>query len=170
YLQDWLLLEADVDWRLDPVRGGASRVIADIGTHWIDLAEMTAGRKLEAVAAQVGHLHRRPTEDHAGMLLRLEGGIQGTFAVSQAAGGHRGDMELSLDGSAASATWRKERPDELWLGTRAEGLTRITREGDLVSPAARQLAALPAGPNESRRNLLAAAYAAIIGDDRPPAA
>ena len=170
YLQDWLLQEAAVDWRLDPGRGGASRAIADIGTHWVDLAEMTAGRRLEAVAVQVGRLHRRATEDHAGMLLRFAGGIQGTCVVSQAAGGHRGDMELSLDGSAASATWRKERPDELWLGTLAEGLTRIARDSELVSPAARALAALPAAPNESRRNLLAAAYAAISGDGRPPAA
>ncbi len=170
YLQDWLLLEADVDWRLDPGRGGASRTIADIGTHWIDLAEMIGGQHLAAVSAQVGQLHQRPTEDHAGLLLRFAGGIQGTCVVSQAAAGHRGDMELSLDGSAGSATWRRERPDELWLGTRARGLTRITREGHLISDAARALAALPGGPNESRTNLFAAVYATISEDERAPTA
>ncbi|HEY9325033.1 MAG TPA: gfo/Idh/MocA family oxidoreductase, partial [Candidatus Limnocylindria bacterium] len=33
-------------------------------------------------------------------------------------------------------------------------------------PAARGLAALPAGPNEARRNLLAAVYARLSGDEQ----
>src|SRR5436190_4533454 len=39
FLQDWLLLASDENWRVDPARGGPSRVLADIGAHWLDLAE-----------------------------------------------------------------------------------------------------------------------------------
>ena len=31
YLQDWLLLETDWNWRLEPKLGGSSRAVADIG-------------------------------------------------------------------------------------------------------------------------------------------
>lgn len=170
FLQDWLLLASDANWRVEEARGGASRVIADIGAHWLDLAELTSGQRVVAVAAQLGRLHGRGTEDHAGLLLRFSDGMTGALVLSQAAAGHRNDMELSLDGSTGSATWRHERPNELWLGSRAGDAVVVSREDDLVSPAARALAALPAGPNEARRNLLAAVYARLSGDERAPAA
>jgi len=36
-LQDWLLYPTDWNWRLQPELGGDTRVVADIGTHWLDL-------------------------------------------------------------------------------------------------------------------------------------
>jgi predicted dehydrogenase len=170
FLQDWLLLATDANWRVEETQGGASRAIADIGAHWLDLVELVSGERVVAVAAQLGRLHRRGTEDHAGLLLRFSGGMTGTLVLSQAAAGHRNDMELSLDGSTGSATWRHERPNELWLGSRAGDAVVVSRTDDLISPTARELAALPAGPNEARRNLLAAVYARLSGDERPPAA
>ncbi len=170
FLQDWLLLVTDANWRVEEARGGASRAIADIGAHWLDLAELVSGQRIVAVAGQLGRLHGRGTEDHAGLLLRFSDGMTGTLMISQAAAGHRNDMELSVDGSTGSATWRHERPNELWLGSRAGDAVVVRREDELVSPAARILAALPAGPNEARRNLLAAVYARLSGDEREPAA
>ncbi|MCD6310349.1 MAG: Gfo/Idh/MocA family oxidoreductase, partial [Candidatus Eremiobacteraeota bacterium] len=38
YLQDWLLYKADYNWRLVPGIGGKMRAVADIGSHWADLA------------------------------------------------------------------------------------------------------------------------------------
>jgi predicted dehydrogenase len=169
YLQDWLMLKTDDDWRVDAARGGASRVVADIGTHWADLAERITERSVEAVVAQVGRLHDRATEDHAEILLRFAGGLAGACVLSQASAGHRNEFELSLDGAAGSATWRSQRPAELWLGRRGD--TRvITREGgELISPEAARLAALPSGPNESRRNFLAAVYARVGGSEETAA-
>jgi predicted dehydrogenase len=50
YLQDWLLLPTDWNWRLDPDLGGGLRAVADIGSHWLDLMGFvtgpTAGRRL----------------------------------------------------------------------------------------------------------------------------
>src|SRR3981081_2925329 len=170
FLQDWLLLATDANWRVEEARGGASRAIADIGAHWLDLAELVSGKRILAVAAQLGRLHGRATEDHAGLLLRFSDGMTGTLMLSQAAAGHRNDMELSLDGATGSATWRYERPHELWLGSRGGDALVVQRDDELLSPAARALAALPSGPNEARRNLLAAVYARLSGDARAPAA
>jgi predicted dehydrogenase len=186
YLQDWLLAADATNWRIDAGRGGRSRAIADIGSHWIDLAEMVTQTRLEAVMADTGTLHeRRPgyqhvgtfatggdgaewmtvtTEDQAGLLLRFHGGISGTLTLSQVAAGHSNDLTISIDGTGGSATWRQERPDELWIGGAGASQT-IARSPAHLSPAARHLAHLPAGHNEgwadALRNLLAAAYAAI---------
>jgi predicted dehydrogenase len=170
FLQDWLLLATDANWRVEEARGGASRAIADIGAHWLDLAEIVTGKSVVAVAAQLGRLHGRGTEDHAGLLLRFTDGMTGTLFLSQAAAGHRNDMELSLDGATGSATWRHERSNELWLGSRGGDAVVVARGDELLSPAARSLAALPAGPNEARRNLLAAVYRRLAGDQSAPAA
>ena len=170
FLQDWLLLATDANWRVEEARGGASRAIADIGAHWLDLAELVSGKRIVAVVAQLGRLHGRGTEDHAGLLLRFSDGMTGALMLSQAAAGHRNDMELSLDGATGSATWRHEHPDELWLGSRGGDALVVRRNDELLSPAARSLAALPSGPNEARRNLLAAVYARLSGDKAAPAA
>jgi predicted dehydrogenase len=169
FLQDWLLLPADVNWRIDPARGGASRVIADIGAHWVDLAEVVTGQKVVGVVAHVGRLHQRATEDHAGLLMRFDRGLVGTCVLSQAAPGHRNDLELSVDGTKSSATWRHERPGELWMGMR-DASDLIRRDGPFVSAVARRLAQRRPDPNEARRNLLAAVYARLDGDPSPPIA
>jgi predicted dehydrogenase len=170
FLQDWLLLATDANWRVEEARGGASRAIADIGGHWLDLAELVSGKRIVAVAAQLGRLHGRVTEDHAGLLLRFSDGMTGALMLSQAAAGHRNDMELSLDGATGSATWRHERPDELWLGSRGGDTVIVGRDDDLLSAEARALAALPSGPNEARRNLIAAVYGQLSSDGRALAA
>ncbi|MCK4590181.1 MAG: Gfo/Idh/MocA family oxidoreductase, partial [Candidatus Latescibacteria bacterium] len=45
YLQDWLYLDTDYNWRLEPDQSGQSRAIADIGSHWMDLIEFVTGLK-----------------------------------------------------------------------------------------------------------------------------
>jgi predicted dehydrogenase len=44
YFQDWLLLESDWNWRLQPDRGGALRAVGDIGSHWLDLMTFVTGQ------------------------------------------------------------------------------------------------------------------------------
>jgi predicted dehydrogenase len=165
FLQDWLLLETDADWRLDTSRAGVSRTAADVGVHWLDLVESITGRNVEAVVAQIGYLYGRKTEDHAGVLMRFAGGLQGICTLSQASAGRRNEVEISLDGTVGSATWRSERMDELWLGTRDRGSRVITR-AQVRASSARALVTRP-GPDEGRRNLLAAFYASLDGIPSP---
>lgn len=166
FLQDWLLLGSDDDWRLDTSRGGVSRTAADIGVHWLDLVETITGSHVESVVSQLGYLHGRKTEDHAGLLLRFAGGMQGVCTLSQASGGRRNEVEVSLDGTLGSATWQSERRDELWFGVRDRAPQVVVR-ATLDSIAARELAERPAGGDEGRRNLLAAFYATLDGTPSP---
>ena len=166
FLQDWLLLQTDDNWRLDTSRGGVSRTAADIGVHWLDLVETITGRHVEAVVSQLGYLHGRKTEDHAGLLMRFAGGMQGVCTFSQASAGRRNEVEVSLDGTVGSATWLSERRDELWIGARDRSPTVVTRSS-VRSASARQLAKKPPGSDEGRRNLLAAFYGTLDGTPSP---
>jgi predicted dehydrogenase len=166
FLQDWLLLETDDNWRVDTSRGGVSRTAADIGVHWLDLVETITGRQVEAVVSQLGYLHGRKTEDHAGLLIRFSGGMQGSCTLSQASAGRRNEVELSLDGTAGSVTWLSERRDELWMGARDRAPVVVTRSS-VRSASARQLAKMPPGADEGRRNLLAAFYGTLDGKPSP---
>jgi predicted dehydrogenase len=49
YLQDWLLLSTEWNWRLEPQFSGELRAVADIGSHWLDLTTFITGLQIEAV-------------------------------------------------------------------------------------------------------------------------
>ncbi|MGB5432128.1 MAG: Gfo/Idh/MocA family oxidoreductase, partial [Acidimicrobiia bacterium] len=67
-------------WRYDPVRGGPSLVMGDIGTHAHNLARFITGLEVTEVAAEVGHIvPSRLVDDYAGALLRFSNGARGSF-------------------------------------------------------------------------------------------
>jgi predicted dehydrogenase len=134
--------------------------------HWLDLVETLTRRPVEAVVAQLGYLHGRKTEDHAGLLIRFAGGMQAVCTLSQASPGRRNEIELSLDGTAGSATWHSEKRDELWLGVRDRAPAIVTRS-NVQSTSARQLARRSPGADEGRRNLLDAFYKSLDGTPSP---
>ena len=51
YIQDWMLYDTDYSWRLNVEESGKTRVIADIGSHWIDLVEYMTGLEVHEVFA-----------------------------------------------------------------------------------------------------------------------
>ena len=142
YFQDWLLLDTDWNWRLDPAEGGALRAVGDIGSHWLDLAGFVGGLRIESVMAdlvtfvKVRHQPAGPvetfsteraastipremtTDDAATILLRFSNGARGAVAISQVSAGRKNSLQYEIDGSTAAAAWDSERPDELWLGRR----------------------------------------------------
>ena len=166
FLQDWLLLGTDDDWRLDTSRGSVSRTAADIGVHWLDLVETITGRHVEAVVAQLGYLHGRKTEDHAGLLIRFAGGMQGVCTLSQASAGRRNEVEVSLDGTAGSATWLSERSatSSGWASGTGRGGRERSWRFDAIGSRARES---DAGGDEGRRNLFAAFYGTLDGKPSP---
>jgi predicted dehydrogenase len=141
YLQDWLLLDTDWNWRLDPAEGGSLRAVGDIGSHWLDLVQFITGRRVEAVMADLTTfipIRRQPTgpvetfsaaagetvdttmetEDTAGILLRLSGGARAVLTVSQVSAGRKNRLSWEIDGSASALAWHSEAPEELWIGHR----------------------------------------------------
>src|ERR1700687_5406839 len=53
YLQDWLLLDTDWNWRLDPALGGTLRPVSDIGSPWLDLTSFLTGSRVASVTADL---------------------------------------------------------------------------------------------------------------------
>jgi predicted dehydrogenase len=130
YLQDWLLYESDYDWRVEAARGGPSRAMADIGTHWCDLARFLTGQEITEVCADLAVFipertepatQRRvhvDTEDYASALLRFSGGARGSFTVSQVSAGQKTGLSIEVDGSEASVRWSRQQAESLWIGRR----------------------------------------------------
>jgi predicted dehydrogenase len=43
YSQDWLLYDTDFNWRIESKANGPSRVVGDIGSHWMDMIQHLTG-------------------------------------------------------------------------------------------------------------------------------
>lgn len=162
YLQDWLLRESDWDWRVDASVGGPSRAMADIGSHWCDLARFLIDREVDEVCADLATFlpHRlKPapadmsgaagqpervavdTEDYGSALLRFSGGARGCFTVSQVSAGARTGLSIAVDGGEASALWEHARPGKLLIRRRGEPDETLDFGDESVADAQRSMIA-----------------------------
>ncbi|HET6643364.1 MAG TPA: Gfo/Idh/MocA family oxidoreductase [Gaiellaceae bacterium] len=195
YLQDWLLLPTDWNWRLEPGKGGELRAVGDIGSHWLDLVQFVIGARVESLLADLATtipVRRRPvgevetfaavedveredaemtTEDLAHVLLRFEGGTRGSLVVSQVSAGRKNSLRFELDGSLGALAWDSERNEELWLGHRGRPNETMLRDPALFAPEAALRTSLPGGHAEgfaeTFKELYRAVYGAVAGG-RPP--
>ena len=189
YLQDWLLLPTDWNWRLETELGGNMRAVSDIGSHWIDLTTFITGLKVEAVFADfqtflpVRKKPARPvetfmgkmqtameyieqpinTEDYASVLLRYEGGARGVMTVSQVSAGRKNQVSYEIDGADAAISWAGENPNELWVGHRHRPNELLTKDPALMSPEARRFASYPGGHTEGFPDTFKGLYSAVYG-------
>jgi len=199
YLQDWLLKPTDFSWRLEPEKGGASSAVADIGSHWCDLAQYITGRRVASVLADLstvipmryraraareafaagderGEPVRIQSEDLATILMRFEDGAKGVASVGQVCAGHKNDLWLEVNGSKSSLRWSQEQQNELWIGRRDEANAVMAKDPSLLRPDARAYANLPGGHQEGWAdafcNVLRDVYAAIAHHpvEPPPSA
>jgi predicted dehydrogenase len=101
-------------WRYDPVRGGPSLVMGDIGTHAHNLARFITGLEVAEVAAEVGSIvPGRLVHDYAGALLRFDNSARGSFWVTQAAAGVENCLRIRVSGTKGSLEWMQEIPQVL---------------------------------------------------------
>ena len=164
YLQDWLALESDTDWRCDPDLNGPSRALADIGSHWFALLEFITGQQVVAVRAEMETAVRRAVtaarsagpggDDVAVVSLRLAGGAIASCVVSQLSHGHHNDILVEVTGRSGSVSWSSESPTQLVTAARS-GADRV-RDARVVDEPRPPLAAL-----------LEPFYAAVAGTDSP---
>jgi predicted dehydrogenase len=188
YFQDWLLLDTDWNWRLEPEVGGRLRAVGDIGSHWLDLTSFVTGRHVTAVMADMATFiktRKMPagpvetfsqeratetvereirTEDVATILLRYDNGARGVMSVSQISAGRKNSLQYEIDGSAGAAAWDSESPDQLWLGYRGRPNEVLARDAALMTSAGREAAALPAGHVEGFADTFAALFRAVYAD------
>jgi predicted dehydrogenase len=102
------------NWKFDPVRGGPSRVMGDIGTHAHNLTRFITGLEVDEVAAEIGNIvPNRLIHDFAGALLRFDNGARGSFWVTQAAAGVENSLRIRVSGSKGTLEWLQEIPQTL---------------------------------------------------------
>ena len=188
YLQDWLLLDTDWNWRLEPELGGALRAVGDIGSHWLDLTSFIGGLRVSEVMADMATFigtRQQPagpvetfstersadtvareigTEDVATILLRYENGARGLVVVSQLSAGRKNSLRYQIDGSTSAASWDSEQPDQLWMGHRDRANEILIRNPALMGDLGRAAAALPGGHVEGFADTFAALYRAVYAD------
>ena len=174
YSQDWLLYDTDWNWRIESKHGGKSRCLADIGSHWCDMAEHVTGQRITSLCADIQTFHKtrkmpkgpietfagktlRPedyieipvdTEDFGGVLIRMGDRTRGAFTASQLSAGRKNGLNIEIYGTKCGVAWNQERPDELWIGHRNSPNEIIIKDPSLMKPAARPYADLPGGHSE----------------------
>lgn len=106
--------KSNISWRFDPVRGGPSLVMGDIGTHAHNLIRFITGLEVDEVSAEVGAIvPGRVVHDYAGALLRFDNGARGIFWVTQAAAGVENCLRIRVSGTKGSMEWVQEYPQLL---------------------------------------------------------
>jgi predicted dehydrogenase len=172
YVQGGKAAERDPDptgplpWRYDPVRGGPSLVMGDIGTHAHNLVRFVTGREVVEVAADVGHIvANRLVDDYAGALLRFDNGARGSFWVTQAAAGVENCLRLRASGTRGTVEWMQEVPTQLVFRPAGAPVEIRTPNGPgtlpLAARASRIVAGHPEGFHEGFANVYSDAAEAI---------
>jgi predicted dehydrogenase len=152
YVQDWMLYDTDYSWRLNVEESGKTRVVADIGSHWIDLVEYMTGLIVEEVFADfktvyplrkkaIGHIESFSienakeyenipieTEDIASLLIRFNNGAIGNAIFSQSFSGKKNDIEILIAGKNASAQWSLSKSAEVIIGHRFKPNEIVTKD------------------------------------------
>jgi predicted dehydrogenase len=173
YTQDWLLYPTDYNWRVESEGSSGLRAVADIGTHWMDLAQFVIGEPIRAVLSDLATFlpeRRRPagpsetfggtgdevatrpvrvtTDDYGAVLLRIGDGTRGVFHVSQVHAGRKNRLSIELAGTDGSMAWDSESPNRLWIGHRDKANQLLERDPALLSPAAARISHYPGGHAE----------------------
>jgi predicted dehydrogenase len=174
YSQDWLLYDTDWNWRVDAKAAGASRAMADIGSHFFDMAEHVTGLRVSSLCADLQTFHKtrkqpkgsvetfankmmRPedyvetpvgTEDFGAVVFRMGDRTRGAMTASQVSAGRKNGLSIEIYGTKCSVAWNQERPDELWVGHRDSGNSIFIKDPSLLTGRARGYADLPGGHSE----------------------
>lgn len=174
YLQDWLFLKTDWNWRLEPEQGGDLRAVADIGTHWMDMITYLTGMKVTEVFAEFSIAHKtrlKPsgevetyagkidqnlstnevpikTEDAAVIIFRFDNGALGTVTLSQVTAGRKNFFWFEISGSITAMHWEQENPNEMWIGHRDRPNEILPKDPSLFHPEVRALTGFPGGHAE----------------------
>ncbi len=191
YLQDWLILDTDYNWRVEPGAGGDSRAVADIGSHWFDTVQFITGDPVAEVMADLEIVHKtrkKPkmametyagkvltaddysevsvaTEDAATILFRTRSSAPGSLVVSQVSAGRKNRLYLEIDYADGALEWDQEEPNTLWIGRRLRANESMIKDASLLHAEVRPFAHYPGGHpegySEGPYNLFMQVYAHI---------
>lgn len=198
YLQDWMLWQTDYNWRVESALGGASRAVADIGSHWCDTVQFMTGKRITEVMADLSivwptrqaavageatfsqtekdrqyEARQVDTEDMGSVLFRFEDGSKGCFTVSQVSAGRKNRLAVELNGSQCSLAWDQEVPQRLWIGQRAQPNQLLSDDPGLMQHDVATSAHFPGGHIEgwpdAFKNMMLSFYQAVRAGRMPEA-
>ncbi len=196
YFQDWLLYQTDWNWRVDSKAGGGSRVMADVGSHWFDLAEHLTGLRVTSLCADLQTFHttrKKPkvaietfsdkvfgpddymdtavdTEDFGALIFRMGARARGSFTASQVSAGRKNRLSIEICGTKSSVAWDQEQPDGLWIGRRNEANQVFVKDPSLLKTGARSYADLPGGHSEGYDDTFKQIFRRFYASIREPGA
>ncbi|HXF17528.1 MAG TPA: Gfo/Idh/MocA family oxidoreductase [Burkholderiales bacterium] len=154
YPQGWLLQPLEnqghkgAAWRTDPSMSGAAGCLADIGSHAQHMMHTVTGLEIEALCAELGHLHGRKVDDDISLLMRLRGGARGVLTASQVMAGEEGGPNFRIYGTHGALEWKQLEPESL-LYRRPGAPVHILRRGEpYLCDTARRASRLPPGHPE----------------------
>jgi predicted dehydrogenase len=152
-------------WILDPARSGLALVMSAIGCHAQHLACFAIDRRVARVVADVGALlPGRVVVDYVSALLEFDGGVRGTFTVTQAAAGGENDIRLRVYGEKGHLDWSHRDASYLNLALQGEPVRRMGRGNPFLPPAIIALGRTPHGHPEGLREAFANVYAELAQD------
>jgi predicted dehydrogenase len=196
YSQDWLLYDTDWNWRADTSQNGPMRAMADIGSHWCDMAEHITGLRIVSVCADLQTFHKTrkqpkgsvetftgkmlapsdytetpiDTDDFGSVIFQMGTQTRGAFTASQVSAGRKNRLNLEVYGTKGSVSWDQERPDELWLGNRNTNNQVIVKDPSLLKEKARPYADLPGGHGEGYHDTFKQVFRRFYRSIEDPAA
>ena len=166
------ICKRDVYKRQEEKLGGKIRAVADIGSHWLDLAQFVTGQNIKRVCSIFDTVHpvrkkglgkeatfsktgqgefeevKVTTEDEAAILVELENGAIGTVFISQVFAGKKNTTELSVAGTRASLAWNSEALGELGIGHRDGPNEMLEKDPSLMCERAASAIGYPGGHAE----------------------
>lgn len=153
-------------WRFDPVRGGPSLVMGDIGSHAHNLVRFITGLEVDEVLAEIGNIvPGRAVHDYGGALLRFDNSARGSYWVTQAAAGVENCLRIRVSGTKGSLEWMQEFPQALTFKPLGAPSQNRTPNGPGTLPlskhSSRIVAGHPEGFHEGFANIYSDAAEAI---------
>ena len=198
YLQDWLSKDSDYNWRVESKYSGKSRVVGDICSHWMHMAQMVSGKRIISVFADktIFYPYRKKptidipthtdlelkegqyenikvdTEDHVSIMFNFEDNVKGILIAAQVCPGRKQLIELEINGSEKSLSWNGEEPGLLWTGNRSASNEVTLKDPNTLSGDARKYAhysvGLAEGYPDTWKNLLMSIYEHVLNFDARP--
>ena len=136
-------------WRFDPVRGGPSLVMGDIGSHAHNLVRFITGLEVNEVLSEIGNIvPGRAVHDYGGALLRFDNGARGSYWVTQAAAGVENCLRIRVSGTKGSLEWMQEFPQALTFNPLGAPSQNRTPNGPGTLPLAKHSSRIVAGHPE----------------------
>jgi predicted dehydrogenase len=189
YMQDWLFLETDYNWRLVSELSGASRAVGDVGTHWLDMVQHVTGQRVVSVYADITTfipVRKKPvrevetytkqemkpedytdveidTEDHATIILKFSGGAKGVVLVCQVCAGRKNYVHFEINGSKRSIEWCGEKPNHMWIGERGKVNAEFIKNPAIMDAEAARYAGAPCGLGEGYLDTFRSIFSDLYG-------